>query len=124
MFMTSASSPLLSVVVAIVSDTTSGRADAVHLARCLEALDRQLERPPIEVLVPYLANVDGLDAVQRRFPHVTFIPVRDVEAKPGNREHHDVLRARGLAAARGDIVGMVEDHSVPDARWCATVVAT
>ena len=121
--MTSSPAPVLSIVVAIVSDTTSARADASHLGRCLDAIEKQVDAPPLEVIVPHLANVDGLDAVRRRFPRVSFLPVHDVAARPGNREHHDVLRARGLAAARGQIVGLLEDHAIPDARWCAGVVA-
>ena len=41
----------------------------------------------------------------------------------GGREHHDVLRARGLGAARGELVGLLEDHARPGADWCARVVA-
>jgi hypothetical protein len=41
----------------------------------------------------------------------------------GGREHHDVLRARGLAAAHGDLVGLLEVHARPDPQWCASVAA-
>jgi hypothetical protein len=39
-----------------------------------------------------------------------------------SREHHDALRARGLAAARGEIVALLEDHARPDPRWCSHIV--
>jgi hypothetical protein len=120
--MTTSSNPALSVVVVIVSDTTD-RASAAHLADCLDALSKQLDAPTIEVIVPHLAAVDGLDAVRQRFPWVTFLPAPDVIALPGGREHHDALRARGLAAARGEIVGLLEDHARPDSRWCASAIA-
>lgn len=120
--MNTSSGPVLSVVVVIVSDTTA-RPSASRLADCLEALERQEGAPPVEVIVPHLAEVDGLDAVRARFPSVRFLPVPDVTARVGGREHHDVLRARGLAAARGDIVGLLEDHARPDRRWCANVAA-
>jgi hypothetical protein len=40
----------------------------------------------------------------------------------GSHEHHDELRGRGLALARGEVVGMLEDHARPDAHWCAGMV--
>jgi hypothetical protein len=118
--------PVLSIVVVIVSDTMAGRADARHLADCLDALAKQIAAPPMEVIVPHHLEVAGLGEVQARFPQVRFIPVRDLRASPrqgGSREHHDVLRARGLAVAHGDVIGLLEDHAVPDENWCAQVVA-
>lgn len=115
--------PLLSVVVVIVSDTTETRGSARLLGACLEAIASQVDAPPLEVIVPHLEDVDGLDGVQARFPWVRFLAVSDVPVKVGGREHHDVLRARGLAAARGALVGLLEDHARPDSRWCANVVA-
>jgi hypothetical protein len=115
-------SPVLSVVVVIVSDTTEAP-NAHLLGDCLEALAKQVDAPPFEVIVPHVVGVAGLETVQDRHPWVRFLPVPDVVAHVGGREHHDVLRARGLAAARGEIVGLLEDHARPDARWCANVVA-
>jgi hypothetical protein len=116
-------SPVLSVVVVIVSDTMRTRGHAGHLARCLDSLSKQVDAPPMEVIVPHLADVEGLDRVRAEFQSVRFLSVPDVVARVGGREHHDVLRSRGLAAARGEIVGLLEDHAQPDARWCAQVVA-
>jgi hypothetical protein len=115
--------PALSVVVVIVSDTTQATASATHLADCLEGLSKQIDGPALEVIVPHLENVEGLDAVRARFPWVRFLPVPDVVARPGEREHHDVLRSRGLGVARGEIVGLLEDHARPDPRWAASVAA-
>jgi hypothetical protein len=122
--MTSAVKPVLSVVVAIVSDTTK-RPDASHLAGCLEALSQQSDAPPMEVIVPYAPPVNGIDAIERRYPDVTFVPAPDVDiaARGGGREHHDILRARGMAAASGEVIALLEDHARPDARWAAAVVA-
>ena len=114
--------PALSVVVVIVSDTTES-ASAAHLGDCLDALASQADAPSIEVIVPHLAEVDGLDAVRVRFPSVRFLAAPDVIARPGGREHHDVLRARGLSAARGAVIGLLEDHARPDPRWCASAIA-
>jgi hypothetical protein len=118
------SPPLLSVVVAIVSDTTKGRTDVSHLIGCLDALSQQIDPPPFEIVVPYHPPVVDVEPARRRFPAVTFLPVDALERFTGrgdSREHHDVLRARGLAAARGEIVGLIEDHARPDQHWCARV---
>jgi len=118
--------PVLSVVVVVVSDTVSRLAGLAPLAHCLEALERQIDAPETEVIVPYLPRdeeVDELGLLARRFPRVLFLAVRDVRSPVGaGREHHDVLRARGLAAARGEIVALIEDHARPDPRWCGRVV--
>ncbi len=115
--------PVVSVVIAIVSDTT-GPADTRHLVSCLQAFADQLEDPPVELIVPHLVDVEGIEAVKKRFPHVLFLPVTDLnQATMGSREHHDVLRARGLSAARGQFLVLVEDHAKPCENFCASVVA-
>lgn len=117
--------PLLSVVVVIVSDTTDSHGGASHLAASLEALSRQADPPPMEVIVPHLPNVDGIDEIKRRFPHARFVPVPDLKrstGRLGSREHHDELRARGLVLARGEIVALLEDHGLADPNWCARIV--
>jgi hypothetical protein len=117
--------PVLSVVVAIVSDTTGPRADVSHLEGNLEALSRQIDPPPVEIVVPYHARVEGVEKLKLRFPKVAFIRVDDLKTysgKGGSREHHDELRARGLALARGEIIGLLEDHGLPDPNWCAGLI--
>jgi hypothetical protein len=123
--MNSAPAPALSVVVAIVSDTTQARAGVTHLAGCLEALSEQVDAPTLEVIVPYHDKVDGIQDLKAKFPEVVFLPVTDLgmPTGEGGREHHDVIRARGLAAARGEVVGILEDHARPDAHWCANTLA-
>ena len=113
--------PLLSVVVAIVSDTT-GQADASHLELCLTALKQQTGAPSMEIIVPYHPSVTGIGAMRRRHPDVRFLEVRDLKTytgQGGSREHHDELRARGLALAHGDIVALIEDHGIAAPNWCA-----
>jgi hypothetical protein len=124
--MPGAQRPLLSVVVVIVSDTTTARCDATALAETLEALARQADPPPMEILVPHLPEVDGLERVRWRFPVVRFIPVSDLKyhaGRPGSREHHDELRAHGIAEARGEIVALLEDHERPAPHWAALMAA-
>jgi len=124
--MTAARDPALSVVVVIVSDTTTARARADHLEGCLVALQQQIGAPPIEIIVPYHENTDGIAALVARFTDVRFIAATDPEIsarKAGSREHHDALRARGLALARGTLVALLEDHARPEAHWCANIVS-
>lgn len=124
--MVAATDPVLSVVVVIVSDTTEARARANDLAGCLEALRRQIGAPSTEVIVPYHENTDGIGALEARFPDVRFIAVTDpiiAARKAGSREHHDALRARGLALTRGTLLALLEDQARPDAHWCANIVA-
>lgn len=118
--------PVLSVVAVVVSDTVGRGAGLGPLTGCLEALERQIDAPETEIVVPHLPReeeAEELDLLARRFPRVRFLAVRDVPPPVGaSREHHDVLRARGLAAARGEIVALLEDHARPDPRWCRHVV--
>jgi hypothetical protein len=117
--------PELSIVVAIVSDTTDPRVDAALLAGCLEALAQQVDPPRLEIIVSYRPDVEGLDALEARYPSVSFLPAPDAKGPAetgGGREHHDVLRARGIASARGGLVALLEDHGRPDPHWCANIV--
>jgi hypothetical protein len=118
--------PILSVVVAIVSDT-AGSADANHLEPCLTALRRQTDLPAgaIEIIVPFHPSVKGMELVRERHPDVRFCEVTDLKTYAGkgnSREHHDELRARGLALARGRIVALIEDHGIPAPDWGAAMI--
>ncbi len=124
--MTSATDPVLSVVVVIVSDTLETRTRANHLQGCLQALARQIDAPLTEVIVPYHANTEGIDALASEFAGVRFAVVNDpalATRTAGSREHHDVLRARGLALSRGSLVALLEDHARPDPLWSAAIVS-
>jgi hypothetical protein len=120
----SSESPVLSVVVAIVSDTT-GPPDARHLEPCLESLLRQKDAPPIEIIVPYLPNVSGISRVRERYPQVKFFEVRNLRlytGKSGSREHHDEIRARGIAVSSGNVVALIEDHGAAAENWAASLI--
>ncbi|HEY7339053.1 MAG TPA: hypothetical protein VH639_29460 [Bryobacteraceae bacterium] len=116
--------PVLSVVVAVVSDTT-GSPDARHLEPCLWALDRQTGAPSMEIIVPYLPSAAGIAEARRKFPAVRFLEIADSRLYTGcagSREHHDELRARGMIQAAGSIVALIEDHGVAAEDWAARVV--
>lgn len=120
--MSGSEKPVLSVIVVIASDTTTPRAEVSLLARCLEALSHQVNAPGMEIIVPYHQGVDGIGYLQERFPDVVLVPVNDLKSWPatgGSREHHDELKTRALEAARGVIVGFLEDNEAPDEYWCA-----
>jgi hypothetical protein len=122
--MISVEKPLLSVVVAIVSDTT-GRTDTTHLQTCLDSLRNQSAGPPMEIIVPYHPSVSGIHEMRRLYPDVLFHQVDDLRTytgHSGSREHHDELRAQGLALARGSIVALIEDHGVAAADWSKQIV--
>ncbi|MGH9371340.1 MAG: hypothetical protein ACRD15_07410 [Vicinamibacterales bacterium] len=116
----------LSVVIVIASDTLMARGGVDHLRHCLGKLHRQEDPPLLEVVVPHRAGVCGLDELRREFPDVRFARVDDLKRsdprRPG-REHHDELRAKGIALTRGDVVALLEDHEYPAARWAAEVAA-
>jgi hypothetical protein len=116
-------SPLLSIVVGISSDTNMEVASADYLEECLSALAAQVDAPAMEVIVPHHEPIEGLDEVKKRFPWVRFQSSPDVVKHVGDREHHDVLKARAIAASTGELVGLLEDHELPDPRWAASVVA-
>ena len=64
--------PKLSVVVAIVSDTTSERVDTSYLRGCLVALQNQIDPSSMEIIVPYHQQVEDVEQLHAEFPQVTF----------------------------------------------------
>ncbi len=116
--------PVLSVIVAVVSDTVLAPSTD-HLHECLQSLVQQESAPPFEVIVPHLPRLPGIAELRSAFPQVRFLEIHDLrryDGRPGNREHHNELRARGIMAARGKIVALIEDHGVADSHWCARMV--
>lgn len=120
------SDPVLSVIVAIVSDTT-GSPDANHLEPCLAALVRQTGAPSLEIIVPHLPVVAGIAAVRTKYQGVRFVEIPDLKTytgQSGSREHHDELRSRGIALARGRIVALIEDVGIAAPDWAARMIAS
>jgi len=116
--------PVLSVVVVIVSDTTDRRIDFQYLRRALASLTQQQDPPPMEIIVPHLP-AQAVDGLKREFPDVRFLEAAGLKTytgASGGREHHDELRALGLKAARGEIIGLLEDHGVAPSGWSRTAV--
>ncbi len=107
--------PRVSVVVALIA----GERD--RLAACLEALHRQEDAPPFEILVPYDDAVAQVATLVERYPDVRFLRAEGLDtadARGGaSREHHDSLRTLGLRQARADVIALTEDHAVAGPRW-------
>jgi hypothetical protein len=108
--------PLLSVVVTI----TSG---ANHTSRCLQALSTQRDAPPMEIIVPLYRCIDDEMRLRHDWPGVRFVDMPEEPPSSPGWEHwqYDRRRAMGLAASRGEVIAMTEDHAMPEERWCATI---
>jgi hypothetical protein len=112
----------LSVVVA----PTAAR--GAFLAGALEALAAQLGATAFEVIVPVDDSVDCGD-LAARFPHVRFVAVEgtaELSRSPDPGVVHeaiDLRRSAGLAAARGEVVALTDEHARPRADWCARIAA-
>ena len=115
--------PALTVVVTVVSDT-SEQSDTLHLDGCLEALRKQVNPPPMEVLVTCDARLPGIKELERRFPEVGFVAVEKLQtARSGSsREHHDELRGIGIRKARAPLIALIEDVGRPDPNWAQALV--
>lgn len=118
--------PLLSVVTIIASDTLDGRATVAHLDGCLASLAAQVDPPTMEIIVPYHARTEGIDAMRARYAGVRFLLadglVTWTDGGASHEVHHE-LRARGLAAARGEILGLTEDMARMRPDWAARMAA-
>jgi hypothetical protein len=120
-----ASNPVLSVVIAIASDTTSPT-DTRHLGPCLAALRRQSNAPTMEVIVPLPVGVSGINSLRQEYSEVCFLEFADLRKysrKGESREHHGELIARGFARACGTLIALIEDHDVVAADWSANAVS-
>jgi hypothetical protein len=97
------------------------------LERCLAALRAQESPPELEVLVPFDASADVAHA-RAAFPDARFLPMGQVavaEPVPGESGRHELYdrrRSAGLAAARGELVALLEDRGAPGPRWARAMV--
>jgi hypothetical protein len=112
---------LLSVVVTVVDGGAA-------LRRCLTALTSQADAPAMELLVPYDSTITLVAQLAAEFPAVRFVDAGPPAGQPpfssarGQHALIDRRRAVGLAAATGDLVGVVEDRGVPRPDWAAAAV--
>jgi hypothetical protein len=86
------------------------------LSQCLEALEVNRRAVPMEILVVDRCGAELRERVVRRFPHVRLVPATRETPIP-------TLRARGLAAAEGEVVAVIEDHVLVPPDWATQVLA-
>lgn len=95
--------PRLSVVIGVHNA-------AAVIAECLEALERQQGRDDAEIIVADSSTDDTPGIVARQFPGVRLL-------------HSDAplalaqLRGRGIAAAHGEIIAVIDPYSIVDEGW-------
>ena len=97
--------PLISVVIASVNGPP-----AIH--ECLDALTRQEGEIAYEVLVVDRCGEATRDEIQRRFtqPEIRLVAVEGFPSIPK-------LRAIGIAAAKGRLIAILEDHCNVPPQW-------
>lgn len=100
--------PALSVVIASVNGWPV-------LGPTLRALDEQAERDQMEVIVVDAVGGATRDHLRDHRPAVTLIAADDRPAIPR-------LRYRGVRAARGPIVAILEDHGAVARDWARAVL--
>jgi hypothetical protein len=111
----------LSVIITIVGPEPL-------LRRCLARLVPQIKGRPFEVIVPFDRTVKGMAALQEEFPSVLFADMGAVQTtcRPGTgaaaHELYDRRKAFGLNLARGEILALLDDSTVPDPDWCERVL--
>lgn len=80
------------------------------LVGALEALERQREDVALEVLVVNRLGEAVAQAVAGRFPEARVLPVADDATIPE-------MRALAFREARGDVIGVIEDHVIVPPGW-------
>jgi hypothetical protein len=99
--------------IAVVILPFSGRSD---LIRCLDGLRNQAGTHDLEVVIPHDDALSDTVALGAHFAGLTFL-------RCSGRHTPAELRAKGVAATRGEIVALLEDHCTPDPDWCSRILA-
>lgn len=81
-----------------------------HLRRCLEALRRQADAPPFDIVVAYDPELQGFAALAADYPDVRFV------ANLGQRTPLE-LASRAIRESTGDVIVLTEDHCAPRPDW-------
>lgn len=110
----------LSVVIIIVDGKRA-------VEGCLDALDEQKSPPPLEIIVPCDSTVADVAALASEYPDVRFVDIGTVPTRhsisnaAGQHELIDQRRTKGLEAASGDVVALLEDRGYPRRDWARQV---
>jgi hypothetical protein len=92
--------------------------DGALLMRCVEALAAQADPSEVEILVA--RDVERFGDVDRASMTGRSPGMRWIEASRGSTVPR--LRGLGIAAARADLIALLEDDCVVDAGWCRAAV--
>ncbi|MCO6510080.1 MAG: glycosyltransferase, partial [Aridibacter famidurans] len=98
------------------------------LRQCVSSLLPQMDAEHDELIVPYDEWSVGAVELAEEFPRIRFVKTQDagtsVTENAPSLEHrlYDRRRAIGLAAARGRLIAMTEDHAVPAENWLEKIV--
>jgi hypothetical protein len=112
--------PDLSVIVTVVDGDPA-------LSRCVEALVNQTDAPSMEIIVPYDDTIAEVGQLAGRFPMVRFLDLGSLsdDGRQNAFTRHrlyDIRRSRGLRAATGRLLAIVEDRGWPRSGWARAVV--
>ena len=83
----------------------------------------------MQVIIPFDDSISDVGGMAGEYPDFEFLPLGPIPTeKPlrtpaGQHELFDRRRSAGLAAARGELIGILEDRGVPDPEWAARVDA-
>jgi glycosyltransferase involved in cell wall biosynthesis len=99
--------PHLSVVV-------SSNGSMATLDACLRSLQEQAERTRAEMIVARAGEGQDLGDLERAYPNVRFVSAGQVDRATD-------LRALGMREVTGDVVVVMDDSSLPGARWLEEV---
>ena len=102
-------SPRISVVIANVNGLPS-------IAECLRALAAQDGEHDLEVVVVDACRDGSADHIRQHHPEVVHVPI---DRRLGIPE----MRAIGLDHATGDVIAVIEDHTMPRPNWLDAIEA-
>jgi GT2 family glycosyltransferase len=89
---------------------------AAYLDACLAGLTQQRGNVPSEIIVADCCGGETRDLVAQKYPRVRLLSFAERLSVPR-------LRALGIAASRGDLVLLTEDHCIPAPDWFERVTA-
>jgi glycosyltransferase involved in cell wall biosynthesis len=105
-------------MAATVLSVVIGSHDAAAVIdTCLEALESQRRGGEVEVIVSDSSTDGTPDRIRGRFPWVRLIHHDEPVALAG-------LRGRGIAAANGDLIAILDPYSVASSDWADQVIET
>jgi hypothetical protein len=102
-----------SAALSVVVPSVNGYGD---LRGCLDALQREAARTPIEIIVPERCGDDVRAALARDFPAAIVMPVSRGTTIPE-------MRALAFGRATGHAVAVIEDHVIVPEAWASRLLA-